>query len=417
MNLDVHPYVIGLATAVGIGLLIGLERERRKSQARYGSIGGIRTFALTALLGAAGSLVGGDTTIVVLVIAVGALAVAGYLRSSKDDPGLTTEIALVLTFVLGAMAIQSPGMAGSLGVLVAIFLAARRPMHAFVKDVLTEQEVHDGLLLAAAALIILPLTPNRTIDPLEVFNPRSLWTLAVLMMAINAAGYVALRIAGPRYGLSIAGFASGFVSSTATIAAMAARAGKNPELRRVAVSGAILSSVATVVQLAVILGATSRAALGAAAIPLLCAGAVALTHGGIYAFHSAKETKDHPVAPGRAFDPKVALIFAATIGGVLMLAALVTQWLGSTGLWLATGLAGFADAHAPAAAAGAMSASGQISADQVVVPVLLAFSTNAITKVVVAITAGGRAFAVHVIPGIVLMVVAAWLGAGLSVLF
>ncbi|MCP2871735.1 DUF4010 domain-containing protein, partial [Salmonella enterica subsp. enterica serovar Typhimurium] len=88
--------------------------------------------------------------------------------------------------------------------------------------------VHDGLLLAAAALVILPLVPDRAVDPLGAINPRTLWKLAVLMMAINACGHIALRAAGPALGLSFAGFASGFVSSTATIAAMGAEARRNP---------------------------------------------------------------------------------------------------------------------------------------------------------------------------------------------
>lgn len=416
MPLEINSTLLGLATALGVGLLIGLERERRKAEQKSG-VAGLRTFALTALLGALGTLFDEQLVLVVLTLVVGLLALAAHQRATEEDPGLTTEIALVVTFVLGALAMREVMLAAGIGVLVAVMLAARTRLHNFARKVITDEEMRDALLLAAAALVILPLTPNHVVGPYEVLNPRKLWTLAVLMMAINAAGYVALRAAGPRFGLSFAGFASGFVSSSATIAAMASRARRNPELRRGAVSGAVLSSVATVLQLGVILGATSTAALQAVALPLAGAGLVAIAYGAIYAWHTAKQSSDQPIAPGRAFDPRVALLFAGMIGAVLLLSAAVTDWLGTTGLWLASALSGFADAHAPAAAVGAMTAGGKLNAAQAVVPILAAFTTNSVTKVVIALSTGDTGFAWQVIPGVVLMVAAAWLGAGLQSLF
>jgi uncharacterized membrane protein (DUF4010 family) len=215
-------------------------------------------------------LLGGGLTLAVLAGVVGVLAVVSYRKSSVDDPGLTTEIALVLTFMLGALAQEDAPLATGLGVLVAIMLAARSHLHRFVVRVMSEQELHDALLLAAAALVILPLTPDRTVDPFDAINPRTLWTLAVLMMAINGCGHIALRAAGPAFGLSFAGFASGFVSSTATIAAMGAQARRLPAMRAAAVSGAVLSSLATVLQLALLLAVTSTAVLRAMAAAAAC---------------------------------------------------------------------------------------------------------------------------------------------------
>jgi uncharacterized membrane protein (DUF4010 family) len=413
MHFELPPEVTGLAAALGIGLLIGLERERRKADRGHAGAAGIRTFALTALLGALGVLAGGEATLVALALVVGLLATASYVRAKEKDPGLTTEVALVLAFLLGAVAMRMPALAGAIGVVVTIMLAARSRMHEFVKQVITEDEMRDGLLLAAAAMVILPLTPDHAIDPFGVFNPRTLWTLVVLMMAINAAGYIALRALGPRWGLSFSGLASGFVSSSATIAAMGSRATKSPELRPGVVAGAVLSSVATVIQLAIVLGAISFEVLRAATMPLLCAGAVAVAYGAVYAAISLR-MKAKDMEPGRAFDPKVALIFAATITAVLMIAAVVNEALGNAGVWLTTALAGFADAHAAAAAAAQMAAGGKLDAASAVIPILLGFTTNSITKIVVAFTTGGWAFARHVVPGVVLMAIAAWLGASSS---
>ncbi|MBP6195462.1 MAG: MgtC/SapB family protein, partial [Methyloversatilis sp.] len=264
---NIDHRLIGLAAALGIGLLIGMERERRKGEGPARAAAGLRTFTLAALLGALAMLLGGGLTLAVLAGVVGVLTTVSYVRSSADDPGLTTEIALVLTFMLGALALHDAPLATGIGVLVAITLAARTQLHRFVVRVMSEDELHDALLLAAAALVILPLTPDRTVDPFNAINPRTLWTLAVLMMTINACGHIALRAIGPALGLSFAGFASGFVSSTATIAAMGAQAVRTPALRAAAVSGAVLSSVATVLQLVLLLSFTSTPVLREMALP------------------------------------------------------------------------------------------------------------------------------------------------------
>ena len=132
-------------------------------------------------------------------------------------------------------------------------LAARTRLHRFVLDQLNAQEVHDGLLLAAAALVVLPLLPDRAVDPLGAFNPRVIWLLAILVMTINAAGYVALRAFGAAVGLPLSGLAGGFVSSTATHGAMGSRALAEPGLLRPAIAGAALSSLATPIFMMIVL--------------------------------------------------------------------------------------------------------------------------------------------------------------------
>lgn len=409
MPADIDPRLTGLAAALGIGLLIGIERERRKGEGPARAAAGLRTFTLASLLGALAMLLGGGATLAVLAAVVGALAIVSYRRSRDDDPGLTTEIALVLTFMLGALAMHDARLATGIGVLVAIALAARSQLHRFVVRVLSEQEVHDGLLLAAAALVILPLVPDRAVDPLGAINPRTLWKLAVLMMAINACGNIALRAAGPALGLSFAGFASGFVSSTATIAAMGAEARRNPALRAGAVSGAVLSSLATVVYLALLLAATSPAVLRAMAAPLLAAGVAAAAYGLLIALRSVRTHDGDTPPPGRPFNPRLALLFAATMGALLLLTAFLTDRYGTGGAGIAAALAGFADAHSASAAVAALQASGRIAAEQAVLPILAAFTTNACSKLIVAVTTGDRSFALQVVPGVLLSVGAAWL--------
>ena len=137
---------------------------------------------------------------------------------------------MLLTLLLGAWAMQAPALAAALGVTVAVVLVVRGPIHHFVQSVLTDKELKDLLLLAVATLLILPLMPDRSIGPYGAIHPRALWLVVILVMSIAAAGHVALRVFGSRWGLPLAGLLGGFVSSTATIGAMGTRARDAPAL-------------------------------------------------------------------------------------------------------------------------------------------------------------------------------------------
>ncbi len=156
----------------------------------------------------------------------------------------------MVAVALGGLAMREPALAAALAVTVAILLAARAPMHRFVREVLSQSELRSILIFAAATLIVWPVIPDRYVGPFAAINPRALWQVVILILAISAAGYIAVRSLGARFGLPLAGLASGFISSAATIAAMGARAAEDPKLMRPAVAGAVLSTVATVVQLA-----------------------------------------------------------------------------------------------------------------------------------------------------------------------
>jgi hypothetical protein len=246
--------ILSLAVALGIGLLIGVERERHKGEGPSRSSAGIRTFTIASLTGATSLIVGGEMLLATVTAGVAALVAVAYWLGHGSDPGLTSEIALVLTVILGGLSMQQPALAGGLAVTIAVLLAARSPLHRFVRSVLTDDELHDALIFAGATLIVLPLVPDRPIGPYSSLNPHTIWILMILIMAISAAAYVAVRTVGVRFGLPIAGFASGFISSTTTIGAMGARSVRAQSLLPAAVAGAVLSTLATVVQMAIVFG-------------------------------------------------------------------------------------------------------------------------------------------------------------------
>ena len=402
---------VAVLVALGIGLLIGLERERRKGQGPGRSPAGLRTFAAASLAGAVSSLVGGTILLALVTGGIVVLTALAYLRSSRDDPGLTSEVALILTVLLGGLATQHPALAAAIAVILTGLLAARATMHDFVHRVLSDAEVRDGLIFTAATLVVLPLLPDRAVGPFGALNPRSIWVIVILVMAIGAAGHVSIRLLGARGGLALSGFASGFVSATATIGAMGARARKTPELLGLATAGATLSTVATIGQLFAVLAATSPPVLRSLLVPLLCGGAAAAIYGAVFTVKGMRETGDVNLEHGRAFSVVSALLLALTLSGVMLLSAGLRDAFGDIGLVVSAAVAGLADTHSPAVAAAAMAASGKIAPGDAVIPVLAALTTNTISKIIVAWISGGPAFALRLTPGLLLVIAATWAGA------
>ncbi|HSC03244.1 MAG TPA: DUF4010 domain-containing protein [Solirubrobacteraceae bacterium] len=401
---------VSLLAALGIGLLLGVERERRKGRGPERGPAGIRTFGLVALLGGLAYRVGGVAVTAVALGVVGLAAVAGYVTSGDDDPGMTTEVALLVDFLLGALTQHNTALAVGLGVSSAILLAGRERLHRFVRDTLSERELHDGLLFAACALIVLPLVPDHGVGPNHSLNPAIIWRLVVIVMAMQGAGYVALRAVGPRYGLLLTGFLGGFVSSTAMIAVMGRRAVEEPRLRRLASAAGIASSVATIVLLAAVVGAASVPVLRVLALPMILAGLAAVGYALVFGLRAVRQPEPDVVEPGRAFDLKVALLLAATVTLVLLVAGALNAALGRAGLVLGTAVAGFADSQSAAISAATLTGTGHVTATGASIATLAALTTNTVSKAALAAGIGKMRYALEVWPGLALILVGAWGG-------
>jgi len=371
---------------------------------------GIRTFSTTSLLGAVSLTLGGSTLLAVMALAVAGLTAMAFRLSHEQDPGLTTEVALLLTLLLGGLAISEPALASGLAVILTILLTARSSLHRFVSTILSETELNDALILAAAALVLLPLAPDQYLGPFNALNPRTIWKIVILIMSISSIGYISLRVMGPRIGLPITGLTSGFVSSAATISSMGARVAQDPNLLWGAVAGAVLSTVATVIQMTVVLEATNQATLSALWLPLVCAGVTAAAYGVLFTLIALRQKAPDAVNLGQPFSIKTALLFATTVSAVMLLAAL-QQWLGKEGVIATAAIAGFADTHSTAVAVASLVAAGKLSVNEAVLPILASLTTNTITKAVLAVLSGNWRFISAIIPGLVLVILAAWLGA------
>ncbi len=393
--------------ALGVGLLIGAERERNKGTGPARGAAGVRTFVLVALLGAIAAVANLSTMVAVLGAAVTVLAAISYWRTRNDDPGLTTEVALLVTYALGVLAVSYPQATAALGVMVAILLASRSWLHELIKRQLSDREVLDGLLLAAAALIVLPLLPDHALDPYGVVNPRVIWRITVLVLLINALGYVSMRAFKTSRGLALSGLCGGFISSTATIAAMAVYSRQTPAWMRAAASGAAMSSVSTALQLILILY-LANPALASALLPALSALSLIAV---MYAGWLARDAEDIQISnqlPGRAFELKHSFGFALLVTAVMFISAFLADRYGAMGATIGVALVGFADAHASTASAATLALNGTLSGSEAMLTIMLAISANTLSKAIVAFATGGKAFGFRVVFGLMMMMAALW---------
>jgi len=410
--MDIDPALVGLTVALAVGLLVGAERERRNRGRAARSGAGVRTFAVAALLGGVAQMAGGVPLVASVTVIVGLFSIAGYVRTPRDpDLGMTSELALVLIVIIGALASDRPLLAATVGVALAVLLAARTFLHRFVGRVLTANECRDGLAIFVATVIILPLLPDRSMGPFQALNPHAIWILVVMILLIGAVGHGASRLVGARWGLPVIGLISGFASSIATIAVMGARAKTTPIVAPAAVAGAVLSTVATIIQLAAVIGITDLETLRLVAQPLVAAGCAALLVGAIFTIGNLRRDRADMSGSSPAFDLRGALIFAAILSIVLVVSAALRARMGEGGLIVAAAVAGLADAHPAAISSATLAANGQISREDAVWPILAGLTTNTVVKIGVATVTGSRSFAYRVAPGLIAVLAAAWLGA------
>lgn len=390
-----------LAIALGIGILVGIERERRRLDvASDRLLAGVRSFALAGLLGGVCAQLG-EWVLLGGLLAVAAVVTAGYWRTSADDPGLTTELALVLIYALGALAQRLPGLAAGLAVLITLLLAAKQRIHRFSRELISEQEMQDGLVLLAAALVVLPLLPDRAIDPLGVIHPFRIGLLVVLVMGISALGHVTLRLVGVRRGMAIAGFFAGYVSSTAAVAGFGDRVREDPATLRPAVAAAMLANLASLTLFVPLFAAVSVRALQVIALPLGVAAGV-LVLGGLAGLRGALDGgTEAPTQSRRLFQLSHAVGFAVLISAVVGASTLLHRWLGAEAAVLAAVAAALAELHAAGASLAQMHAGSALDDASLRWGFIGLLAASTLAKSVLAWIAGGPAYGTRVGIGLV----------------
>ncbi len=390
-----QPYLVALA----VGLLLGFERERSHGRTLPA---GSRSFALLALLGAVAATFG-PWAVIAGLVGVAALMALAYYRTNSNDPGTTTEIAAVVTYLLGALAYHRPGVAVALAVVVAGLLLSKTRIHRFARDIVTEVEMEDAIKFFVVAFVVLPLLPDQPMGPYGVLNPAKVWLLVVLLTGIGWLGYLGVRALGAERGLVITGLAGGFVSASATTASMGRLS--RTEGVRAPLASALVASLSTFGQLLIVIGYVAPAVLHRLWPPVLAA-AVVLVAVAAYVYRGARHdsqssSEDRPPVPdSRPFALKPALILAAVLVFALLLGRWGAEVLGPRGAVLGAFGAGLADAHAGSVAAASLAANGDIAVNTAQAAVAAALASNTLVKIALAFSSGGRRFGMAFTAGI-----------------
>jgi len=376
------------ATALLIGALLGIERERHKQSDGDVSVGGLRTFILFAMLGAIGGwltkLLDFPWILVAVVLATLVAVVASYVLAARVQPdalGLTTELAAIAICLLGAMVMLGHReIAVALTIAIAAALAYKRPLHEMVSQ-LDAEDLYAGVRLLAATFIVLPLLPDRAIDPWGALNPQKLWLLVLLISGLSLVGYVAVRLLGPNRGIPLTGLTGGLVSSTAVTLSFARQSReKGHERSAPAFACGILIAwgVMFLRVLATVL-IVNRALLPRLVLPFLGMAAV----GAGFAWVMYRRAADGGPAGGgvplsNPFSLTSAAKFAALFALVLLLVAIVQQHFPPEGVYVVAALAGTTDVDAITLSMSGYARRGEV--DVAVTAIVIAALTNTVVK-------------------------------------
>jgi uncharacterized membrane protein (DUF4010 family) len=404
--------LVQLAYALGIGLIIGLERSFGPLvEARTGmpegespperEFLGIRTFGTISLTGfVAGHLSGfHDIAAVAIVVGLAALVALLYLRSPPDRLGITTEVAALATGGLGFLCRFDPGLAAVLALAFTVLLASKRFTVSAVSR-MRRVELTDTLKFLVVILIVLPLLPEEAVDPLGAIQPYKVGLLVVLISGIGFVGYFLTRILGTRRGLGLTGLLGGLTSSTAVTAAMAAEARQHPGHLPVCVFSTVAANATMFARLLVVVGMLLPDLAWTLAMPF----GTMLVVAAVLATILWKRTKaPDPAEPASSetrlknpFSLGPALKFALLFAGILLLARWANQTFGQDGLLLASVLSGLADVDAIT-----LSITGQVQEDALgldtaALGITLAVVANSVVKAAMALVSGGKRFGLRV---------------------
>ncbi|HEV8630474.1 MAG TPA: MgtC/SapB family protein [Thermoanaerobaculia bacterium] len=380
--MDLVDIFVRLGIALGLGLLVGLQRERAA-----GGIAGFRTFPLVTLSGALCaelSLGFGGWVLAAGFLALAALVVVGNMASisaGDPSPGITTEVAVLLMFAVGAfLFVGPPQVAVAVAAATAVLLQLKQELHGFAAR-LGEEDVRAVMQFAVVTLIVLPILPNRAYGPYHVLNPRQIWWMVVLIVALSLAAYVGYKLLGTRGGTWLAGILGGLVSSTATTVAYARRVSAGDAGVGVAAQVILTASAIVYLRVLVMIGVVAAPLLARAALPLLLMMATL----GLFALRGGDRqgVEQEPTPHSNPTELRTALVFGAVFALVLLAVAWAKQRLTSGGLFAVAGLSGLVDLDALTLSTAQLARRGGLPGDLVWRLVVCGSLANLLFKAVV----------------------------------
>jgi len=392
--MNASPY-LQLGVALGLGLLVGMQRERTER-----SVAGVRTFPLITMFGAVCALLAqgfGGWVLAAGMVALAGLVVTGNLAKQKAgdlDPGTTTEFAAVLMFAVGALTTHNLSVAVIVGGVAALLLHLKAEMHRIV-TAFGDREVRAIMQFVLLTLVILPVLPNQTYGPYAVLNPFKAWLMVVLIVGLSLCGYVAFKLLGARRGTLVAGLLGGLVSSTATTVSFARHSRQGSDGVPLFATIILLASTVLYARVLALLGAVAAPVFAQLAPPLACMLLVMVLLSTI-TFFAGRQKATTPVEPENPAQLKSALIFGALYAVVLLLVAAANDHFGQAGIYVVAFLSGLTDMDAITLSTSQLAAGNQVAASTAWRAVLLASMANMVFKMAMIAALGTRALFLRV---------------------
>jgi uncharacterized membrane protein (DUF4010 family) len=409
---------IRLGAALGLGLLLGLERERKRDAELM--FGGVRTFALIALLGALGAFMERELNqswlIVAAFIAVSALVLMSYATTAaRGELGITTEVSALLAFVVGALCgWDKVGVASVVTVVCLLLLTLKDYLHRLARRV-ELVDVEATLQFAVISLIILPLLPNETYGPppIDVINPYKIWLMVLLIAGLNFLGYVLVKIFGSEHGFLVTGILGGLVSSTAVTLSFSQRSRREPAMSSAFAVAIVVAWTIMFIRVVVIVALVNWDLARSLALTLGWVAAASVMASLVLWRRSRSHETGVVAAGANPFELSEAIKFGLLFGIVTIAAKAAQVYLGAPGLYLAGALAGLTDVDAISLSMANLATASPDSVKLAAFTIVIAVISNTLVKTGVAAFMGAPTLRRAVV-GVTLVLCAA---AGVGIFF
>ena len=390
------------STALGIGLLVGMERERRPDSAA-----GLRPFALVAMLGCLFALLGEKTggpwilAVGLLVVSVSMIAANFSTLQEEKYRGFTSEAAIIVTYGLGAAVwFGYSTLAVMIAITTTVLLYFKAELRQF-SERMTPKDINSILQFAVLSLVILPILPSQDYGPYNAFNPRQIWWMVVLISGLALSGYLALRIIGARHGAALLGIFGGLASSTATTLMFSRHARDHNELVRMAAIVILIANVMVMIRLGFVSSLVAPELVAPIAIVFAC-GIVPGVLMALYGWKALVEAGPLPMPEVKnPTELKTAISFGLLYAVVLLASAWLQDIAGNKGLYIIALASGITDADASVLSTLRLFNLDKIAQGQAVIAVTLALMANLIFKIGLVLSIGGGRLARHALPGLI----------------
>jgi uncharacterized membrane protein (DUF4010 family) len=382
----VDPLVITLrfAAALGLGVLLGLERERSKSETGFA---GVRTFGLLALAGGVAAffdvLLASPWLALAVFSATAALVVVSYaVTAQRGEFGITTEVSALLAFLLGFLCVSGHiATAAGLAVASGGILALKEWLHRLAGRIETA-DVEATLQFAIVSIIVLPLVPNENFGPppLDVINPYKIWLMVVLISGLNFASYLLVKMVGAEHGIGLTGLLGGLVSSTAVTLGFAQRSREEPGQIPALALGILVAWTVMFIRVVLLVAAVDRGIAPRIALEMAAFGLPSLAICWLL-WRRQRSAATASVSAGQnPFELGQAIRFGLLFGVITFAAKAAQVYLGDAGLYLAGAIAGLTDVDAIALSMAQLALSDAASAGAASLAIVIAVAANTLFK-------------------------------------